>query len=111
DYLLSRPEVDPTRVACTGNSGGGTHTAYLSALDDRITVAAPSCFITSWRRLLESIGPQDAEQCLPPFLKHGLDHGDFIYVLTPKPYIMLTAIRDFFSISGAREPYSETSQV
>ena len=43
DYLLSRREVDATRVACTGNSGGGTHTAYLSALDDRIAVAAPSC--------------------------------------------------------------------
>jgi cephalosporin-C deacetylase-like acetyl esterase len=111
DYLLSRPEVDPTRVACTGNSGGGTHTAYISALDDRITVAAPSCFITSWRRLLESIGPQDAEQCLPPFLKDGLDHGDFIYAFAPKPYIMLTAIRDFFSISGARETYSEVSRV
>jgi cephalosporin-C deacetylase-like acetyl esterase len=111
DYLLSRPEVDPTRVACTGNSGGGTHTAYISALDDRITVAAPSCFITSWRRLLESIGPQDAEQCLPPFLKDGLDHGDFIYAFAPKPYIMLTAIRDFFSISGARETFTETSRV
>jgi cephalosporin-C deacetylase-like acetyl esterase len=111
DYLLSRPEVDPSRVACTGNSGGGTHTAYLSALDDRIKVAAPSCFITSWRRLLESIGPQDAEQCLPPFLKDGLDHGDFIYAFAPKPYIMLTAIRDFFSISGARETYAETSRV
>jgi cephalosporin-C deacetylase-like acetyl esterase len=34
DYLLSRPEVDKSRVACTGNSGGGTHTAYLSALEE-----------------------------------------------------------------------------
>ncbi len=111
DYLLSRPEADPTWVACTGNSGGGTHTAYLSALDDRIGVAAPSCFITSWRRLLESIGPQDAEQCLPPFLKDGLDHADFIYAFVPKPYIILSAIRDFFSISGARETYAESGRV
>ncbi len=111
DYLLSRREVDPTRVACTGNSGGGTHTAYLSALDDRIGVAAPSCYITSWQRLLESIGPQDAEQCLPPFLKDGLDHADFIYAFAPKPYIILSAIRDFFSISGARETYAETGHL
>jgi dienelactone hydrolase len=41
DYLLSRPEVDPTRIGLTGNSGGGTHTAYIAALDDRIQVAAP----------------------------------------------------------------------
>jgi len=111
DYLLSRKEVDPARVACTGNSGGGTHTAYLSALDDRIGVAAPSCYITSWQRLLESIGPQDAEQCLPPWLKDGLDHADFIYAFAPKPYIILSAIRDFFSISGARETFAETGRV
>ena len=36
DYLASRPEVDPDRLGCTGNSGGGTLTAYLMALDDRI---------------------------------------------------------------------------
>ena len=107
DYLLSRPEVDAAKVGCTGNSGGGTHTAYLSALEDRIHVAAPSCYITSWRRLLESIGPQDAEQVLLPFLADGLDHPDFIYAFAPRPYLMLSAIRDFFSISGARESYDE----
>lgn len=111
DYLLSRPEVDSSRIACTGNSGGGTHTAYLSALDDRIKVAMPSCYITSWRRLLESIGPQDAEQCLPPWIGQGLDHGDFVLAFSPKPYLILSAIRDFFSINGARETYHEAQHV
>lgn len=103
DYLLSRPEVDPRRVACTGNSGGGTLTAYLSALDDRIQVAAPSCYITSWRHLLETIGPQDAEQCIPNWISDGLDHEDFLLAFAPKPYLQLSAIRDFFSITGARQ--------
>ena len=107
DYLVSRPEVDVNRIGCTGNSGGGTHTAYLSSLDDRIKVAAPSCFITSWRRLLQTIGPQDAEQCVPGFLSDGLDHADFIHAFSPKPYMMMSAIRDFFSITGARETYAE----
>jgi cephalosporin-C deacetylase-like acetyl esterase len=111
DYLLARKEVDPARIACTGNSGGGTHTAYLSALDDRIKVAMPSCYITSWRRLLESIGPQDAEQCLPPWIGQGLDHGDFVLAFAPKPYLILSAIRDFFSIAGARETYQEAQHV
>lgn len=111
DYLLSRKEVDAKRVAVTGNSGGGTHSAYLAALDDRIQVAAPSCYITSWRRLLETIGPQDAEQNLPPFLADGLDHADFIYAVAPKPYLMLSAIRDFFSIGGARETFTEATRV
>jgi cephalosporin-C deacetylase-like acetyl esterase len=110
DYLLGRPEVDPKRVGCTGNSGGGTHTAYLSALDDRIGVAAPSCYITSWRRMLESIGPQDAEQMFPLFLKDGLDYPDYIYAFGGKPFLMLTAIRDFFPIGGARDTFAEAKQ-
>lgn len=110
DYLLSRPEVDPNRVGCTGNSGGGTHTSYLSALDDRIQVAAPSCYITSWRRMLESIGPQDAEQVFPLFLKDGLDYPDYIYAFGGRPFLMLTALRDFFPIGGARATFAEARQ-
>jgi dienelactone hydrolase len=111
DYMLSRPEVDASRVGCTGNSGGGTHTAYLSALDDRIKVAAPSCYITGWNALLDTIGPQDAEQVLLPWIGAGLDHSDFIYAFAPKPYLMLSAVRDFFSISGARSMFSEMQDV
>jgi cephalosporin-C deacetylase-like acetyl esterase len=111
DYLLSRKEVDPERVACTGNSGGGTHTAYLSALDDRIKVAAPSCYITSWHWMLKTIGPQDAEQVFPGWLADGLDYPDFLYAFAPKPYLMLSAIRDFFPIDGARESFAEAKAV
>ncbi len=111
DYLLSRPEVDATRIGLTGNSGGGTHTSYLAALEDRIHVAAPSCFITSWSALLDTIGPQDAEQNLVPWIGSGLDHGDFIYAFAPRPFLMLSAIRDFFSISGARATYAEAQGI
>jgi len=111
DYLLSRPEVDTKRVGCTGNSGGGTHTAYISGLDDRIQVAAPSCYITSWKRMLESIGPQDAEQVFPLWLKDGLDYPDYLYAFGGKPFLMLTAIRDFFPIAGARASFDEARQV
>jgi cephalosporin-C deacetylase-like acetyl esterase len=111
DYLTSRPEVDSRRIACTGNSGGGNLTAYLAALDDRIQVAAPSCWITSWQRLVETIGQQDAEQVLLPWLRDGLDYADFIHAFAPKPYLVLSAIRDFFSITGTRETYEEVRQV
>jgi cephalosporin-C deacetylase-like acetyl esterase len=111
DYLVSRPEVDASRVAVTGNSGGGTHTAYLAALDDRLAVAAPSCYITSWRRLLATIGPQDGEQCLLPLLAHRIDHPDYALAFAPKPFHILSAIRDFFSIQGARSSYAELRDV
>src|SRR5207248_9320368 len=61
DYLAGRPEVDAKRLGCTGNSGGGTLTAYLMVLDDRLVAAAPSCYITSLERLFATIGPQDAD--------------------------------------------------
>ena len=97
--------------SCTGNSGGGTHTAYLSALDDRIKVAAPSCYITSWHWMLKTLGPQDAEQVFPGWLADGLDYPDFLYAVAPKPYLVLSAIRDFFPIDGARESFAEAKGV
>src|SRR6266852_341405 len=111
DYLLSRKEVDPARIGLTGNSGGGTHTAYIAALDDRIQVAAPSCYITSWHLILATIGPQDAEQTFPFWLQEGLDYPDYLYAFAPKPYILLSAIRDFFPIAGARETFAEAEKV
>src|SRR5262245_15699092 len=47
DYLLTRPEVDPSHVSMTGTSGGGFQTAIIAALDTRINAAAPSCYITA----------------------------------------------------------------
>src|SRR5262245_1929197 len=111
DYLISRPEVDSSRIGCTGNSGGGTLTAYLSALDDRIKVAAPSCYLTNWKSLLETIGPQDAEQNLPPFLSDGLDQADFVMAFAPKPYLILSAARDFFPIARARQTFREVKRL
>ena len=40
DYLLTRPEVDPQRIGCCGQSGGGTLTTFISALDERVKCAA-----------------------------------------------------------------------
>jgi len=77
DYLLSRPEIDAARIGCTGNSGGGTLTAYLMALDERIACAAPTCYLTTFRRLLATAGPQDAEQNLFGQLRDGLDEADY----------------------------------
>jgi len=99
DYLASRPDVDPRRLGCTGNSGGGTQTAYLMALDERIAAAAPACYICSLSgRLLRSNGAQDAEQNIFGQLAFGMDHADYVMMRAPKPTLLCTATRDFFNI-------------
>src|SRR4051812_27534605 len=107
DYLASRPEVDPERLGCTGNSGGGTMTAYLMALDDRIAAAAPSCYITSFERLLGTIGPQDAEQDITGQIAFGMDHADYAILRAPRPTLLSVGTQDFFDIQGSWDTYRE----
>ena len=61
--------------------------------------------------MLAQLGPQDAEQNLPPFLNLGYDFADFLYAFAPKPYLILSAIRDFFPIGGARATFAEVQRV
>jgi dienelactone hydrolase/pimeloyl-ACP methyl ester carboxylesterase len=109
DYLASRPEIDATKLGCTGNSGGGTMTAYLMALDDRIACAVPSCYITSLERLIATIGPQDAEQNITGQIAFGMDHADYLEMRAPRPTLMCVATQDFFDINGAWATFREAS--
>ena len=111
DYLASRPEMDPHRLGCTGNSGGGTMTAYLMALDDRIAVAAPSCYITSLERLFATIGPQDAEQNITGQVAFGMEHADYITMRAPKPTLLSVGTQDFFDIDGSWITFRECKQI
>ena len=107
DYLLTRSEVDSKRIGITGISGGGTQTSYIWAFDDRLKASAPTCYICGFRRLLESIGTQCGEQIFYHGLLNGIDHADLLEINAPKPTLLVTTTRDFFSIQGARETYRE----
>ncbi len=111
DYLLSRPEVDPKHVGVTGNSGGGTMTTWLCGLDPRWTMAAPACFVTTFRRNLENELPADTEQCPPRALAFGLDHSDFLAAMAPKPVIILAKEKDYFDVRGAEEAYRRLRRI
>lgn len=111
DYLLSRMEVDPDRIGITGRSGGGTQSSYIAAFDERIEAVAPENYITSFARLFESVGPQDAEQNFFNGIKRGIDHADLLEIRAPKPALMITTTRDAFSIQGARETAKEVARI
>ena len=96
----------------TGTSGGGTQTAFLMALDDRIGPAAPSCYMmTRVRKFKSRHGVADGCQHLPCEGKFGIDHTDYITMRAPLPTTILAARRDFFDINGVREAAAEAQKV
>jgi len=98
------------RLGCTGVSGGGTMTSYLMALDDRIVAAAPACYLTGFRRLLETLGPQDTEQNLHNQIAAGLDHADYVLMRAPHPVLIMAATRDFFDIAGTWNAFRQAKR-
>ena len=91
DYLLSRPEVDPERIGCTGQSGGGTMTMYLAGLEPRIK-AAVVVDGNSENLAGPSYAPPgavaDSEQNIPASLPEGIDRGDLLLAFAPKPLLI-----------------------
>ncbi|MFM8890741.1 MAG: metalloendopeptidase, partial [Planctomycetia bacterium] len=112
DYLASRPDIRADRLGCMGNSGGGTQTAYVMALDERVAAAAVSCYLTSLSgRLPRTIGPQDAEQNVFGQLAFGMDHADYLFMRTPRPTLVCAATRDFFDIGDTRQAVAEARRI
>ena len=107
DYLRARPDVDATRIAVAGNSGGGTQAALLGASEPRLAAVVASCYITSWSDMWLTPGPQDSEQILPGFLTRGLDFADFAVAAAPRGFLVSSAIQDYFPIAGSRGASTE----
>src|SRR5579864_5900997 len=115
DYLLTRPEVDPERINITGTSGGGFQAAHIAALDRRIKVAAPSCFITSlpmrvYNRIFQD-PDSDPEQDLYGMISNGVDHPSLLLMMYPRPVFVAAATQDFFPIEGTHKSFREVASL
>lgn len=96
NYLLSRPEVDPTRIGATGMSMGSTRTWWLAALDDRIRAAVCVCCLTRYQNLLEQ-GENNQHGIyyyVPYLLKEGIDMEAVVGLIAPRPLLTQTGDRD-----------------
>lgn len=101
DYLCSRPEVDPQRIGCTGCSGGGNQTMYISALDERIQAAAPVCSV----ELGECYMHKQFCSCeLVPGLRRFADLVDICGLIAPRALLLVHGLLDLgFRIDSARK--------
>jgi hypothetical protein len=115
DYLLTRPDVDPERINITGTSGGGFQTAHIAALDPRIKVAAPSCYITAlpmrvYNRIFKD-PDSDPEQDLYGMISQGIDHPGLLLMMYPRPVFVAAAVLDFFPIEGTHKTVREVADL
>jgi hypothetical protein len=115
DYLLTRPDVDPERINITGTSGGGFQAAHIAALDSRIKVAAPSCYITAlpmrvYNRIFKD-PDSDPEQDLYGMISNGVDHPGLLLMMYPRPVFVAAAVLDFFPIEGTHKTVREVTDL
>jgi len=84
DFVCGLPDVDPSRVGCTGGSGGGTQTFILAALDERLAAAFPAVMV--------STGMQGGCVCEnAPGLRVGTGNVEIAALFAPKPLGMTGA--------------------
>jgi hypothetical protein len=104
DVLAAHPQVDPRRLAATGQSGGATLTMILAAADDRLVAAAVCSGNTENFAAKPFISPgstDDAEQDLVGSGPMGFDRWDLLWPFAPKPLLVTTSARDFFGTYSA----------
>lgn len=88
DWVTSLPDVDPARIACTGESGGGTQTFLLTAIDSRVAVAAPIVMVSDAFQ-----GGCVCENCAG--LRWGTDNVEIAALAAPRPMKMVGATGDW----------------
>jgi dienelactone hydrolase len=96
DFLESLPYVRRDAIGVTGESGGGTQTFLLAAVDDRVAVAAPVNMI--------SFHMQGGCLCEnPPGLRLGTTNVEIAATIAPRPLLMVSATGDWTKNTLERE--------
>ena len=96
DFLESLPDVDPGRLAITGESGGGTQTFLLAAVEDRIRYAVPVNMISAIMQ-----GGGICENA--PSLRLGTFNVEIGAMMAPRPMLMIAATGDWTKNTPSEE--------
>jgi cephalosporin-C deacetylase-like acetyl esterase len=117
DYLVSRPEVDPGRIGMTGSSGGGLNTFYTSAVDERIQVSVPVCYVNTFLLMMAAERDRNWEDGVDlcnqvPGVMAYAEMADICGLIAPKPQCIIAAIHDLlFPIEGVRQVYRDIERI
>jgi len=95
DYLVSRDDIDSTRIGATGISMGSTMSIWVSALDTRIKTCIDLCCLTDFDEL-EREGNLDAHGIFyyVPSLQKHFSMADINALIAPRPHLSTAGIYD-----------------
>jgi len=112
DYLVTRPEVDPQRIACIGHSVGGLRAAYLAALDDRIKATVICGWMCSFpHQLAKHIRSTIGHTKIIPGIYQLLDHPDIASIAMPTPLLVINGKQDaLFELEGVQHAHHKLAQ-
>jgi hypothetical protein len=95
DWLVERPDVDPSRIGTLGISMGSTMAWWLAALDERVKVTVDICCLTDFHTLLEQKGlsGHGVYYYVPRLLKHFTTSG-INALIAPRAHLGLAGLQD-----------------
>ena len=88
DFLEALPDVDRKRLACTGESGGGTQTFILGAVDDRLAAQVPVVMVSHTMQ-----GGCSCENA--PGLRVEYSNMEIAAAAAPRPQMLVAATGDW----------------
>lgn len=94
DVLCMRDDVDVSRIACGGLSGGGLRTVFMGGLDSRIKAAVPVGFMTTWKDFLLNKSFTHTWMAYVPLLPNELDFPEILGLRVPQPTFVLNDEND-----------------
>ena len=93
DYLESRPDIDATRLAVTGASGGGLQTFYAGAVDERFDAVMPAVALWPMSELAVNFF-YSSDNWVPGISQMG-GMSSLIAITAPRPMLIMNVDADY----------------